>query len=67
MTTVYLLFDGTSTDGRGEPSYVGKTTHPKEAKKHFDKCSKSPYSIGKVMVANDFALFTADKGTFESV
>lgn len=67
LTTVYLLFDGTSVDGRGEPEYAGKTTHIKIAKAHFEKCRKNPYSIGRVMVANDFKFFVADKDTFESV
>ena len=67
LTTVYLLFDGASVDGRGEPKYAGKTTHIKITKAHFEKCSKNPYSIGRVMVANDFKFFVADKSTFESV
>lgn len=51
----YLLFDGTSPDGRGEPKYVGRTSHKRLAKKHFDSVdrNKNPYSTGKVMIAND--------------
>ena len=35
MDNWYLLFDGTSTDGRGQPKYVGRTLSKKNAKKAF--------------------------------
>lgn len=54
MTTWYLLFDGISVDGMGEPKYTGRTTHKEVAAKHFKKVSENPYSTGKVMIANDF-------------
>ena len=50
----FLLFDGSSEDGRGEPKYCGRTSHKEVAKKHFQKVDSSPYSTGKVMIANDF-------------
>lgn len=60
----YLLFDGSSEDGRGEPTYVGRTKHQALAYKHFKKVSKSPYSTGKVMIANDFKLWRAEEKDF---
>lgn len=62
----YLLFDGSSPDGRGEPKYVGRTTHKALAKKHFKKIDSNPYSTGKVLIANDFSLKTATKADFEA-
>lgn len=65
MSLWYLLFDGSSPDGRGEPKYVGRTTHKEEAKKHFNKVESSPYSTGKVMIANDFAYRRATPTDFK--
>lgn len=66
MIIWYLLYDGTSVDGRGIPDYVGRTTNKEVARKHHKNVRSSPYSTGKVMVANDFALFQADDAWFES-
>lgn len=62
----YLLFDGSSPDGRGEPDYVGRTSHKESAKKHYKKVSKSPYSTGKVMIANDFKYRRANDADFDA-
>ena len=50
--TWYLLFDGSSPDGRGNPNYIGRTTDKKKAVAHYKKC-KSPYSTGKVIIVTD--------------
>lgn len=50
----YLLFDGTSVDGRGDGKFFKRTTHKGEAYNHYKKIKKSPYSTGKVMLVNDF-------------
>jgi hypothetical protein len=65
MSLWYLLFDGSSTDGRGEPKYTGRTTHKELAKKHFKKVDKNPYSTGKVMIANDFGYGNATATDFK--
>lgn len=54
MSTWYLLFDGSSPDGIGDPDYIGRTTHKEIAFKHFKEAADNPYSTGKVMIANDF-------------
>lgn len=59
MSLWYLLFDGSSEDGRGEPKYIGRTTSKEIAKKHFMKVNRSPYSTGKVMIADDFSFSRA--------
>ena len=61
----YLLFEGSSSDGRGEPKYTGRTSHKEIAKKHFEESEKSPYSTGKVMIANDAVFKQAFKKDFE--
>jgi len=62
MSRWFLLFDGTSCDGRGEPKFVGRTSHEKEALQHFKKVEKSrPYGIGKVMIVTDFTFDLANK------
>lgn len=48
----FLLYDGSSPDGRGHPEFVGRTTDPKEAKAHWEKC-QNPYSTGKVVIVTD--------------
>lgn len=55
MARWFLLFDGQSTDGSGEPKFIGRTSHEKEALSHFRKVQKGqPYSTGKVMIVTDF-------------
>ena len=66
MSLWYLLFDGSSPDGRGEPDYVGRTTHKELALKHYKKVNESPYSTGKVMIANDFEFKLAGAKDFLS-
>jgi hypothetical protein len=61
----YLLFGGTSSDGRGEPRYIGRTSHKAVAKEHFEGINSNPYSTGKVMIANDFELKQASKHDLE--
>lgn len=58
MDAEYLLFDGTSTDGRGAPKYIGRTTDKKKAEKHYKSC-QSPYSTGKIMVLTDDSFYQA--------
>lgn len=62
MSTWYLLFEGSSADGRGNPDYVGRTTDPAAAKKHFRMVDyrKDPYSTGKVMIVTDSTFYDAD-------
>ena len=64
MSAWYLLFEGSSPDGRGEPDYVGRTSHKELALKHFKKVIDSPYSTGKVMIANDFKFKRASAKDF---
>ena len=65
MSLWYLLFDGSSPDGRGEPKYTGRTTHKAVAKKHFKKVDSNPYSIGRVMIASDFGYGNATATDFK--
>ena len=51
--TWFLLFGGSSPDGRGDPEYVGRTLDADEARKHFLACQKDPYSKGCVKIASD--------------
>ncbi len=57
--TIYLLYDGTSPDGRGIPEYVGKTTDKKKVVKHFNKI-QDPHSIGRIekLQGNDKFILT---------
>lgn len=61
--TWFLLFDGSSPDGRGFPEYVGRTTDAKAAKKHFTKCHKNPYSTGSVFIVTDHTNVSANPDT----
>ncbi len=62
METWFLLFAGTSTDGTGQPDFVGRTTDKAKARKHYEACRKSPYDTGKVMYVTErrFDLVTWD-------
>ena len=53
MQTWYLLFGGSSADGRGEGRYAGRTTDVTEARKHYEKCAADPYSTGSVQIVTD--------------
>ena len=49
----YLLFDGNSPDGLGQPVFVGQTLDLRVAQKHHAKCLSDPYCTGNVMIIND--------------
>ena len=49
----YLLYGGTSSDGAGGGSYVGRTTSKEEAIEHWTNCRRDPYSVGGVSVLTD--------------
>lgn len=51
--TWYLLYEGTSPDGRGSAEYVGRTIDPAVARAHHKKVHGSPYSTGYVMRITD--------------
>ena len=51
--TWYVLFDGTSADGRGDARFVGRTTDAVAAALHAKKCEKSPYCTGYVLKITD--------------
>ena len=51
--TWYLLYGGTSEDGMGSGSYIGRTTDKKIAQMHHSKCRQNPYSIGFVEIVTD--------------
>jgi hypothetical protein len=44
----YVLYEGESEDGRGVPSYAGRTYSPKAALAHWEKGMRNPHSIGRV-------------------
>ena len=49
----YILYGGSSVDGRGPGKYVGRTIDVFVAARHYIKISKSPYSTGYVEVITD--------------
>ena len=49
----FILYDGQSPDGRGQPQFCGRTTSVRIAKAHFIKCNSNPYCTGKVQVVTD--------------
>ncbi len=49
----YLLYGGSSEDGRGPGRYEGRTVDHQEALLHFIKVKSSPYSTGRVLVITD--------------
>jgi len=51
--TWYLLYDGSSADGRGQGTYAGRTTDKKKAVSYFKKCKADPYSTGGVDIVTD--------------
>ena len=51
--TWFLLFDGSSVDGRGFPRYIGRTIDKYAARLHYDNVKNNPYSIGKVEIITD--------------
>jgi hypothetical protein len=63
MNPWFLLFDGSSPDGRGDPDYIGRTTDKAKAKAHAKKCSENPYCTGYVVVCTDTQYRRADVWT----
>jgi hypothetical protein len=57
-TTWFLLYGGSSTDGRGEPKFEGRTTDKKKAIKFFKRDGGSPYSLDEVKVVTDKSIHT---------
>lgn len=51
--TWYVLYGGTSTDGRGSPEFVCRTTNGFEAFRWFNNQTANPYSIGCVDIISD--------------
>ncbi len=51
--TWYILYDGLSVDGRGDPDFYKRTTDKQEAIEHWKKCKDNPYSTGKVVAYTD--------------
>ena len=51
--TWYLLYTGTSTDGRGPGVYVGRTTSKLTAYHHYQTERANPYSTGGVQIVTD--------------
>lgn len=56
--TWYLLYDGTSVDGRGDPKYIGRTLSEEDAIAHNNRCKTNPYSTGKVVIVTETGLRT---------
>ena len=52
-STWYILYNGESEDGMGEPDFYKRTKDKKVAKKHWEECQKNPYSTGKVVAYTD--------------
>ena len=53
METWFLLYGGSSVDGRGAGEYVGRTTDKQAAIAHHQKCENNPYSAGYVLIIKD--------------
>ncbi len=49
----YLLYGGSSEDGRGPGKYIGRTTESDVAFKHARECASDPYSTGYVIALTD--------------
>lgn len=63
MKTWYLLYDGSSADGRGTPRYIGRTLDKVVAERHYKKCENDPYCTGKVIIITDIAEMQASYWT----
>lgn len=61
--TWFVLFDGSSEDGRGGGRYCGRTTNKEIARKHYEKFAKNPYSCGKVFIVTNESAGNADHWT----
>ena len=64
----YLLFGGSSQDGRGTGTYFGRTTDQNAAREHYDSLVTNPFSIGRVEVVTDERIVGAARGrmTFDA-
>ena len=49
----FLMYAGTSADGLGTGSYVGRTTNPIEALGELSVIANNPYSTGKIEAISD--------------
>lgn len=66
--TLFMLYEGSSPDGRGYAKLVGKTIHKAAALKHYDVVSSNPYSCGYVkIVTKDNREFCATRRDIENV
>lgn len=61
--TWFLLFEGSSVDGRGSPKYVGRTIDKHAARTHYINVKNNPYSIGKVEIITDNSRTVATSST----
>lgn len=50
---IYLLWGGTSGDGRGTPTYVGLTEDKAKALSHACVQASDPYALGHVDIATE--------------
>lgn len=49
----YLVFTGSSVDGRGIPEFRWRTTDKEEALKFFRTCVSTPYDFGHIAEVTD--------------
>lgn len=59
----FLLYGGTSEDGRGYPKFERCTTDKTEAKRHFVRCKGNPYSVGHVDIVTQNCMVQASDDT----
>ena len=59
----FLLFGGSSADGLGPGVFVGRTTVPAEAERHYRMVRRDPYSTGYVVIVSDDSYVRADPCT----
>lgn len=59
----FLLFGGSSADGLGPGVFVGRTTVPAEAERHYRMVRRDPYSTGYVVIVSDASYVRADSCT----
>ena len=61
----YLLFSGSSSDGMGSPSYVGRTLNQCDAMNHYIEEKSSPYNNGHVEIVTDKSISIATLSDLE--
>lgn len=49
----FLLYGGSSADGRGPGRYEGRTDDPEVARAHHEKIRANPYTTGYVQIIDD--------------